>query len=49
MDTPLPLINHVIEELDEEHLRKLVYLYVYACREVARAEVFKAMADQEQY
>ncbi len=42
------LINQVIEALDEQHLRSLVYLYVYSIP-AGRAEVFKAMADQEAY
>jgi hypothetical protein len=42
----VPLLNRVIEELDEEHLRQLVYQYTYSCPEGA-AEVFRAMADQK--
>ena len=43
-----PLLNRIIEALDEEHLRRLVYAYSYSTP-YGPAEIAKAYADQLQY
>ena len=43
-----PLLNQIIEALDEEHLRRLVYAYSYSVPH-GPAEIVKAYADQVQY